>query len=465
MAKGLMQDVTWRSTLLVSFENCLIVSAIAVGAFVRLGSAGTWWVVQEENGLLKALLIAYVCQLSLYYADLYDDARITADRRELLVRIFQSLGATSLILSALYYWFPDLILGRGVFAVSAILVVLCVVGWRMGFNWLTSAMGPRERLLMVGTGAAGVALARELHQRQDLGVEIVGFVDPDPARVGMPVFNPGVIGTIEDIPSIVEKRAIDKVVVSLADARGKLPMDKLLGMRLGGVEFEHLATVYEAYTGKIAIENLRPSWLIFSAGFRKTKFREAVKRGIDIVSASIGLLLAAPLLLVLAVAIKLTSRGPVFYRQERVGLNGAVLSVCKLRSMCENAEAGTGAVWARKGDSRITPLGRIMRRTRLDELPQLWNVLRGDMSLVGPRPERPEFVRSLEQQIPFYGQRHVVKPGLTGWAQVRYTYGATIEDAMEKLQYDLFYIKNFSLSLDLFIIFETIKTVVLRRGA
>ena len=231
------------------------------------------------------------------------------------------------------------------------------------------------------------------------------------------------------------------------------------------MEFEHLANVYESYTGKIAIENLRPSWLIFASGFRKSRCRDAAKRAIDIFAASVGLILAAPLMLVLSIAVKLTSRGPVFYSQQRVGLNGSRLTVHKFRSMCADAEAGTGAVWAKPGDSRITPLGRIMRRTRLDEIPQLWCVLRGDMSLVGPRPERPEFVRDLEKQIPFYGQRHVVKPGLTGWAQVRYTYGATMEDAMEKLQYDLFYIKNLTVSLDLFIIFETIKTVVLRRGA
>jgi sugar transferase (PEP-CTERM system associated) len=463
MAKGLIQTATWRSTTLVLFETGLLLSAIAAGAYVRLG-VHSLDLVREDNGLLKALLITYVCQLCLYYSDLYDDTRVASDRRELLVRIFQALGATSLLLSVLYFWFPAFILGRGVFAISAVFMAAAVVCWRVGFHWLTAQVGPRQRFLLVGTSAAGIDLARELHQRPELGIEIVGFVDPDPARVGTPVFNPGIIGTIEDIPSIVRTKSIDKVVVSLADARGKLPMDKLLEMRLRGVSFEHLASVYEEYTGKIAVENLRPSWLIFSAGFRMSRWREAVKRLFDIVAASIGLVLVTPLLLLLMAAVRLTSRGPALYRQERVGVHGEVFTVIKMRSMRADAEAGTGAVWSQQGDNRVTPLGRFMRRTRLDELPQLWNVLRGEMSLVGPRPERPEFVRALSEQIPFYGQRHVVKPGLTGWAQVRYTYGATVEDAMEKLQYDLFYIKNFSLALDLFIVFETLKTVLLRRG-
>jgi sugar transferase (PEP-CTERM system associated) len=283
--------------------------------------------------------------------------------------------------------------------------------------------------------------------------------------LGAPVINPGVIGTIDDIPSIVRDRGVDRVVVSLADARGQLPMDKLLEMKLDGVSFDHLASVYEEYTGKIAVENLRPSWLIFSTGFKKSAWLAAAKRALDLVAATIGIVVAAPIMILVAAAIRRTSVGPALYHQERVGRHGGLFTVHKFRSMRIDAEATTGAVWASIDDPRITPLGRFLRRTRLDELPQLWNVLKGDMSFVGPRPERPEFVQQLTQEIPFYGQRHVVRPGLTGWAQVRYTYGASVEDALMKLQYDLYYIKNLSLALDLYIIFSTIKTVVLRRGA
>ena len=356
MKRGLIQAATWRSVTLVLFETCLIVAAVVAAAYVRLGSMA-WSLVLTQDGLLKSLMIAYVCQFCMYYSDLYDDPRVTADRRELLMRLLQALGATSLILAMLYYWFPGLMLGRGIFLISALFVTAAILTWRVGFGWL-----------------------------------------------------------------------------------------------------------YESYTGKIALENLRPSWLIFSSGFHSARWQLALKRLIDVVGSSVGLLVTLPILLPLAAAIRLGSHGPALYRQQRVGLDGAVFTVFKLRSMRSDAEATTGAVWAKREDTRVTPLGRIMRRTRLDELPQFWNVLRGDMSLVGPRPERPEFVGTLSQQIPFYGQRHVVKPGLTGWAQVRYTYGASVEDAMEKLQYDLYYIKNFSVGFDIFILFETLRTVIASGG-
>jgi sugar transferase (PEP-CTERM system associated) len=258
---------------------------------------------------------------------------------------------------------------------------------------------------------------------------------------------------------------VDSVVVSLSDARGMLPMDKLLEMKLDGVRFDHLASVYEKYTGKIAVENLRPSWLIFSEGFNKSTLQYVTKRGIDLLLGVSGFVVAAPLMLIVAAAIKLTSKGPALYHQQRVGQHGRVFTVHKFRSMRTDAEKDTGAVWAKQNDDRITPLGNFLRRSRLDELPQMWNVLCGHMSVVGPRPERPEFVSTLTRQIPFYGQRHTVRPGLTGWAQVSYTYGASVEDAMQKLQYDLFYIKNMSIALDLFIIAKTVKTVLMRKGA
>jgi len=426
----------------------------------------TWDILAHEHGFAKGLIIAGVCQACLYYADLYN-LRGVADRRDLVVRMLQALAAASFVLAVLYFWFPALMIGRGVFVYAATLVVGLVVAWRVAFDWVIRQIGPRQRLLLVGTGTAAVKLARELFERRhELGLDIVGFVDPDPARIGQPVLNPGVIGSVEDIPDIVRSRAVDRVVVSVADARGRLPMEKLLAMKLSGVSFDHLASVYEQYTGKIAVENLRPSWLIFSSGFRGTRAQKVAKRLVDVIAGLTGLIVGLPLMLVVALMVRLTSRGPVLYHQTRVGLDGHVFTVHKFRSMRVNAEAASGPVWARPaGDPRVTRIGAFLRRTRLDELPQLWNVLTGQMSLVGPRPERPEFVEELTREIPFYGQRHVVRPGLTGWAQVNYTYGATKEDALEKLQYDLFYIKNMSLALDFYVIFETIKTVILQRGA
>jgi sugar transferase (PEP-CTERM system associated) len=465
MMRVLMQRLSARSLTLIVLETALIIAAVAIAAYVRLGEFA-WEIARNENGIGKALLIALVTQTCLYYADMYD-LRLLSDRRELFTRLLQALAPASFILAAIYFWFPALIIGRGVFLIAALLVIAFVIGWRIAFEWTSGHLAPRERLLLVGTNPAAVALAREMFElRHELGVEIVGFVDMDPLRVGMPVINPGVIGAVEDIPSIVRARNVDRVVVSLAEARGMLPMEKLLEMKLDGVSFDYLASVYEEYTGKIAVENLRPSWLIFSPGFRKSRVLSAAKRVIDIMAATVGLVIAAPIMLVIAALIRLTSPGAVLYHQQRVGQYGRIFTLHKFRSMWADAEKATGPVWAAKeGDVRVTSVGRFLRRSRLDELPQLWNVLKGDMSLVGPRPERPEFVAELTRQIPFYRQRHILRPGLTGWAQVRYTYGASVEDALQKLQYDLFYIKNLSLPLDAFIILDTVKTVLLRKGA
>ena len=460
MASVLMHRVTWRSASLIICEAGLIVAAVIGAVYLRLGARGLRDITEEPQKLALIVVVAIVC---LYWSDLYD-FRVILDRRALFVRSLHALGAASLILAAIYFWFPDLVVGRGVFMLSAGLVITVVLGWRIAFEWLSGRAGPRERLLLVGTGDSAVRLARELYQRKDLGVEIVGFIDPDPSRVGATIFNPGVVGTVEDIPTVARALSVDRVVVSLGDARGKLPMDKLLEMRLDGMAFDHLASVYEQYTGKIAVENLRPSWLIFSSGYRKPRLLRITKQALDMLAASLGLTLSAPLMLIVAAAIKLSSRGPVFYHQQRVGQHGKVFVIHKFRSMKVDAEQSTGAVWARSDDKRVTPVGPLLRRTRLDELPQLWNVLCGDMSLVGPRPERPEFVASLTREIPFYGQRHIVKPGITGWAQVSYTYGASVEDALEKLQYDLFYIKNMSPALDLFVLIKTIKTVLVAKG-
>lgn len=268
----------------------------------------------------------------------------------------------------------------------------------------------------------------------------------------------------ESLFELVERLGVDRVVVALEDRRGQLPTAELLRCRLAGVRVQEREELYERITGKIAVEAMRPSYLIFNRGFSRTLTGQLAKRGGDVCFSLVGLALAWPVMVLTALAVRLSSRGPALYTQERVGVDGEPFTLYKFRSMRTDAESATGPVWATKDDPRITPVGRFMRRTRLDELPQLFNVLLGDMSLVGPRPERPVFVAELEQQIPYYGLRHVVKPGVTGWAQINYPYGSTVEDALQKLQYDLFYIKNQSLPFDLSILFTTIKTVVLRKG-
>jgi sugar transferase (PEP-CTERM system associated) len=412
------------------------------------------------------MLVTIVLQVSLHYFDMYD-VRTLAASRSVLAGVLRALAVTSLVLAVLYFFVPALAVGRGVFALATAPISLVVTGWRIAFEWLSLRGAPTERILILGTSLAAVNLARELSERRsELGLDVVGFVDTDPQAVGRSVIGSTVLGVTREIPEIVRMHRVDRVVVNLADARGKLNMDELVVMKLNqGVRFDHLASVYEEYTGKIAVENLRPSWVIFSEGFRKTRMLTASKRASDIVLALLGLLLAAPVMAVVAVVVRYTSPGPVIYRQVRVGKDGRLITIFKFRSMRVDAEAGTGAVWAVTKDPRVTPVGRFLRRSRLDEIPQLLNVLRGDMSFVGPRPERPEFVAELTRQIPFYGQRHVVRPGVTGWAQVRHRYGASVEDSQEKLQYDLFYIKHLSMLFDVFILTETVKTVLMRRGS
>ena len=462
-----MFNKTWRSFILFTGETALLVTAVVISSVV-VGGAYAWELLTDNTAIFRVLLIVVVCQLCLHYSDLYD-LRTVADKRDVARRLLQAIGATSLILGIAYWLFPLLVVEQGVFLLTAVLAILLVMAWRSLFDVVIARLAPRERLLLVGTSPATVVLARELFERrQELGVDIVGFIDPDPARVGAPVINPGVVGTIDDIPSLSLRMHVDRVVVHLTDQRGKLPMEQLLDMRLRtGVLFDHLASVYEEYTGKIALENLRPSWLVFSTGFRQTRLMSLTKRTFDLIAAVCGLILASPLMLLSALLVKLESpRDPILYHQERVGLNGETFTIHKFRTMRTDAEARTGPVWSKgDGDPRITRVGRFMRHSRLDEIPQLWNVLRGDMSLIGPRPERPAFVEQLTRQIPFYGQRHVVKPGVTGWAQVRYSYGASVTDAIEKMQYDLYYVKHMSLRFDIMIALETIKIVVLRRGA
>jgi len=462
MSTLLLRRLRSGPTALVTFESVLLLGVVAGAAYLRLGPDSAAMLATNE-AIVKILLITSVCQLSIYYADLYDLSTV-ANRAELVLRSIRALGISALLLALIYAFAPAMILGEGVFLVATLLLLASIIGWRIVFEWVTRHAGTHERLLLVGSSGGALKLAQELQSRRDLGVDVVGLVDVDdremPAVVPVPI-----LGNIADIPAIVRARSVDRVVVSLADARGRLPMEKLLEMRLDGVEFDHLASVYEAYTGKIAVENLRPSWLVFSSGFRKSRRLRATKRLLDVVVASVGLIVAMPVMLLVAIAVRLTSPGPAMYRQQRVGLDGRLFTIQKFRSMRQDAEVHTGATWAVRNDNRITRLGQILRRTRLDELPQLWNVLIGDMSFVGPRPERPEFVTTLTQQIPFYRQRHVIRPGLTGWAQVRYSYGASVEDALEKLQYDLYYIKHLSIAFDVLVILATIKTVLLRRGA
>jgi len=460
MALVLNQRVTWRLAIPVVIDVVLVVLSVVASAFLVMG-ADFRVQVGNPSVLLKLFLLAAVFPFAMYLADVYE-SRSDENLRGLFVRLMQSLGVTALAFAAIYALLPGLIVGRGVFVLAVGFILGLVPLWRTAFDQVVTHFAPGERILFIGTKPAAVTLARELRARQrDLGVEVVGFLDAE--RSG--VRHPGIIGDLADITELVDRHQVDRVIVSVEDARGTLPMAEFLDLKLRGIRFDHLATVYEEFTGRIAVENLRPSWLVFSDGFREPRAMVLAKRAGDVFVSGVALMVAAPVMLAVALAIRLTSAGPVFYHQVRVGQRGRHFTVHKFRTMRVDAEALSGPVFASERDPRVTPIGEFLRRTRLDELPQIWNILSGEMSLVGPRPERPEFVKDLTKQIPFYGQRHVVKPGLTGWAQVRNGYTSDLAGTIEKLQYDLFYIKNLSVVLDLVILFSTVKTVLRRQGA
>lgn len=445
-------------------EVAIIFGGLLLSLYIRFGEEAIEYALYEQNGWLKITIASFFCVATMHLFDLYSFTAIN-NRFELIFRLCQAIGAAWIALSILFYFTPDLMIGRGVTLISLPIVLISLLGWRLLIHYLTAHPELGERILIVGSGEAAVNTARATTAQRDAGYRVVGFLSDEPELVGKSLFNPKVIGLIDDIEEIVRREKVDRVIVAIRERRGVFPTEKLLRLSLSGdVAIEEFTSFHERLSGQVQLDLLRPSWLIFGGRGRETRVqmlvREAVHRGL----ALGGLILSVPLMILTALLIKLESPGPVFYMQERVGKNGRLFKVIKFRSMRQDAEKSGEAIWAKENDSRVTRVGRIIRVLRIDEIPQFWCILRGEMSFVGPRPERPQFVKQLAEEIPFYEQRHLVAPGLTGWAQVRYPYGASVEDAKQKLQYDLYYIKNQSLLLDMVIFFETVKTILFGRG-
>jgi sugar transferase (PEP-CTERM system associated) len=442
----------------------LLFGGMMLATLLRLGSDGFEEYFVEHYGVYKAALVTIVCLAAFYFYDLYDFV-VIGDRRELVLRLMQALGMAWVALAVIFYVAPDLMVGRGVSLIALPLALGLMVGWRVSIHYLLGHPKMGERILIVGTGAQGLEIAREVLARRDAGYRIVGFVDNKPELVGRSLINPRVLGTTTDLPELVRREGIDRIVVAMGERRGRFPTKQLLDLSLSGdVAIEEGTSFYERLTGRVHLDMLRPSWLIFTGRGRQARLSAFLRALLHRGAALVGGLLSLPIVILTAIAIKLDSPGPIFYRQERVGKNGRIFTLIKFRSMRVDAEK-EGPVWAKENDDRTTRVGRIIRKTRIDEIPQFWNILKGEMNFVGPRPERPHFVKQLAEEIPFYEQRHLVAPGLTGWAQIKYPYGASIEDARQKLQYDLYYIKNQSLALDALIMFETIKIILFGRGA
>jgi sugar transferase (PEP-CTERM system associated) len=456
--------VNGRTILLLFGEAILVYGAVIGAVYLRVGIDDAYFELVDKHGLWKAGMALFFCLAAFYLFDLYDFV-VMHDRRELVLRLVQALGLAWVALALSFYFFPAVMLGRSIALIALPLALTLMVAWRVSIHWFLGHPDFGERILIVGSGDAAVDVAREVLSRPDAGYRVVGFIGTDSELLGKSLINPRVIGLTEELGDIVNSEKIDRIVVAMGERRGQFPIDKLLQLSLAGrVWIEEGAAFYERVTGRVSLSMIRPSWLIFTGPGRQKKFASLSRIAVHRSAALIGFLLSLPIVIVAAILIKLDSRGPVFYRQERVGKNGRTFVLVKFRSMRVDAEK-EGPVWASKGDDRTTRVGRVIRKVRIDEIPQFWNIIKGDMNFVGPRPERPHFVAQLAQEIPYYEQRHLIAPGLTGWAQIKYPYGASIEDARQKLQYDLFYIKNHGLVFDAIILFETVKIILFGRGA
>lgn len=458
------QKISSQTVLWVGTDVAGILIALCVAIILRFQA---WNAIaqyaMQPRAIYRFVVPLIVFEFSLYYNDVYNPDAV---RRftELLARLMLAIGTACLALAVLYFAAPDHSLGRGIAVLAAPVTFGLLLGWRLILGHKGIQLSEPQRVLVAGTGAPGIALVREIIARPELNLKVVGFLDEHGENIGKSLVNPGIIGAVAAVQEIAKRERVDRVILALAERRGNTPVRDLLDLKFAGIGVEDVHSVWEEISGRIHLQHLSPSWLILSDGFRKPRLLLAVKRTFDFVAALVGVILGAPIMIVTAIAIWIEDGGPVLFRQERTGMSEKPFQILKFRSMRQDAEAG-GAQWAGDGDQRITRVGSLIRKLRIDEFPQFINILRGEMSLVGPRPERPVFCELLEREIPLYLQRHSVRPGITGWAQVKYQYGASIEESKIKLEYDLFYIKHMSVLLDLLIAFETIKVLFTGRGA
>jgi sugar transferase (PEP-CTERM system associated) len=452
--------IPWNLAFLVIAESVIVFGSVYVGAIIKQFLDFQPILESVDYTYSKALVITLSTSITFYIVDLYD-SQLHLRMAEFFVKILTSLIIIFFTIASINFLVPSLQLHSIDYLLSLIVFVPVVICFRFLYYWVINIS--KEKLIILGVNDIARNIAQELADGSSHGFEVQGLIAENFLSTD-DVLDCSVLGGIQELARIVQDRK-PSVVVGLSERRGMFPYKEILDCKLQGIRVEDWPTFYEKLTGKIIIQNLRPSWLIFADGFVRNSLTRTFKRITDILLAAAGLCLALPMITLIAVLTKLDSYGPVFFRQERVGENGRLFTLYKFRTMVQDAEKETGPVWAQDTDPRTTRLGKILRRTGLDELPQMFNVLIGDMSFVGPRPERPHFVAELQEEIPYYSQRLVVKPGITGWAQVRYGYGATVEDAIEKLQFDLYYIKNMSFFLDMLIILSTVHKVLFSKVA
>jgi sugar transferase (PEP-CTERM system associated) len=443
-------------------ELALIVSSFFLACYLVLPFDPTIFLF-VDGGWQRILMVVATIVIGLHFNDLYSRIRIQS-RIVLLQQLCLVIGVCFLAQGLCAYLSPSLRVPIRVMVVGNFITLVAIFGWRIFFSEFALQMLGGERILLVGASPLLVDIAQHIAEHPETGLVVTGYVD-ESREPGTQLPGGKVLGVISSLNEIVAATKPSRIVVGMFERRNRMPMADLLELRFAGYIIEEAANMYERVCGRVCLTEIRPSQLIYSGELGPRANSVLYQNLLNFTVAGIGLVVASPIMLLTALAVKLTSPGPILYRQVRVGLNGALFTVYKFRSMRTDAEAGTGAVWASKDDPRVTPLGKIIRKIRFDELPQIVNVLKGEMSIVGPRPERPEFVKTLTEKIPYYRQRHCIRPGITGWAQINFKYGDTLEDTVTKLEYDLYYIKNMASGLDVYIIFHTVKAMLLSRGA
>jgi sugar transferase (PEP-CTERM system associated) len=448
-------------TLLVS-ELLLVTSAFVLATYLTFEADPTVYLL-DDGGLSRILLVVFCIMIGLHFHDLYSQFHVKS-RIVLLQQLCLVMGVAFLSQGLIAYLNAGLRVPIRVMLTGSALAVVAIFLWRVFFSAYAFQAVGKYRLLLVGGSPLLEDVGRHVSERPETGLEIAGYLD-DRHELGAMLPGGKVLGPTNALRDVVRATQPHRIVVGMFERRNRMPVADLLELRFAGHIIEEVATTYERVCGRVCLKEIRPSELIFSGELGPRLQNLYYQRLSNMALAAVGLVISSPLMLLTALAVKLSSPGPVLYRQVRVGLEDTLFTLYKFRSMRADAEAETGAVWAQKDDPRVTRVGRLIRRIRFDELPQLFNVLKGEMSVVGPRPERPEFVKALNDQIPYYRRRHCVRPGITGWAQVNYKYGDTLEDTITKLEYDLYYIKNMSLALDNYIIFHTLKAMLLTRGA
>jgi len=446
--------------LFILGDGALSIGSLYLAFVLRFGSMPDTLYPLTVNGAGSLAVFALVVVFTSYFMEFYDREK-NEKFLETLVRESVLVCTLFFVFSSLYYMVPEIMFGRGLLALALASFGIFQFLWHLVVRKSLKHPGLASRVLVLGTGPLAQQMG-DLITASNRNYILAGYYNCANEAVEVPTRD--VVSNGHGLVAAALAEKVHKIVVSLSERRGVFPMKDALRCKFSGIEVDDAPSFYEELTGKLMIESVTPSWFIFSNGFRLTVLLRLGKRIADVVCAALVGILVAPLVPFVVLAIRLDSPGGVLFRQIRVGEQDRLFELYKFRTMRQDAEKLTGAVWAQKNDPRLTRIGGFMRKTRLDELPQLYNVLRGDMSFVGPRPERPEFVSKLEEKIPFYGKRHFVKPGLTGWAQVKYQYGSSVDDAVEKLRYDLYYIKNLSLTLDILIVIETVKVVLLGRG-